>query len=392
MKKFISLLLAFPFYTVLSQETKACKCFQLEKLKDSMNLYSTNSFRLLPEEEVLVPPANYVSVEFINSKTKPKKGNSIEKTDHSETVAGIPRNLIIKQGELNGSKAILYADEKYDFRSYYIRLSRDNGKTWKNYFTGLIVNHNYFFKLHSQYALWKDDEHLQIETDVRRMTKPIMLPDSYPVYEIVKDNVLLTLDLNEITKDSDGDGINDIEEIKMLFTNPYSNDTDEDGINDFEDKNPRYKNPDNDFTKLWEGVLYGYYEFVQKADPINEEFNINLTTFKEDIKKQREDVPTKRLDFINSLRRKIIVTDDENLRRIEPFDEKIIFMSSKEYIAYKTFTHSYNSDIFYSKMFHCDELKDTYILLVNSNTTGYTYLIKRTSDGWNVQIIDHWIA
>lgn len=392
MKKFITLLLGLPFCTVLSQETKACKCFQLEKLRDSIHSHSGNSFRLLSEEEVLALPADYVSLEFINLKTKSKKENSVKKTDHSKTIADVPRNLIIRQGELKGSKAILYADERYDFRSYYVKISRDNGKTWRNYFTGLIMDHNYFFKPDSQYPLWKDGERLQIETDVRRMTKPTMLPDSYPVYETVKDNALLTLDLNEITKDSDGDGINDIEEIKMLFTNPYSKDTDEDGINDFEDKNPRFKTPDNDFTKLWEGILYGYYEFAQKSDPIHEEFTINLATFEEDMKKQREDLPTKRRDFMNSLRHKVIVTDDENLRRIVPLDEKIIFMSSKEYAAYKAFTHSHDTDIFYSKMFRCDELKDTYVLLVNSNTTGYTYLIKRTSDGWNVKIVDHWIA
>lgn len=392
MKKNITLLLTLAFCVVFAQQTKVCKCFQLERIKDSIASHSVNKFFPISEEEALNPPYHFVSVEFINGQKSLEKKSHLKRPKLVKTVADIPSNLIIKQGELNDSKAILYADERFDFRSYYVRISKDNGKTWKNYFTGLIVNNNYFFTRNSQYPLWKDQDHLQIETDIRRMIKSAVLPDMQPVYETVKSNALITLDLNEITKDSDGDGINDIEEIKMLFTNPYSKDTDEDGINDSEDKNPRYRNPDNDFSKLWEGILYGYYEFIQKSDPVNEEFNINLTTFKEDMKKQREDLPSKRNNFMNSLRDKVIVTEDEYVRGIEPYDEKIIFMSLKEYSIYKTFTHSDWSDIFYSKMFQCDELPDTYVLLVNAETTGYTYLIKRTSSGWNIKVIDHWIA
>ncbi|MEJ5102801.1 hypothetical protein [Chryseobacterium sp. MYb328] len=57
------------------------------------------------------------------------------------------------------------------------------------------------------------------------MTKHLVYGET-PEYTVVKNNALLTLDLAEILKDSDGDGINDIEETQKLFTNPYSKDTD----------------------------------------------------------------------------------------------------------------------------------------------------------------------
>lgn len=409
MKKIITLLLLFPFYVLFSQQTDGCKCVQFEKLKDSLS-HSQIFFRPVKKEEALTPPFKYISVKYIKEnaqseniidpikqRTKDLPYDSFDarytimQEEFAKKVNDIPVPLIIKTGQLNGTTAILYTTDSFLSNDYYLRISKDNGKTWKNYFTGLAVNQHYFLKSNSRYPLWKDDNHLQIEADIKRMTQHSVYGVS-PEYATVKDNALLTLDLAEILKDSDGDGINDIEETRKLFTNPYSKDTDGDGIGDAEDNNPKYKTPENDFTKLLQGIMYGNYDIEVHQNPFHEEFFIPLATFKVDLKKQREDLPERKKDFMTSLNYKVIVTDDENLKGIEPIDEKIIFLTSKEYAEYRKFNYMNNFKAYYSKVFRCDKEKDTYIFMIDTPTTGLTYLIKKTPEGWNVNIIGHWMA
>lgn len=409
MKKILTPLLLFPFHLFFPQKTKACKCVQFEKLKDSLS-QSSSSFRTVTEEEALIPPFKYVSVQYI--KEAAKKENiidpveermrnipfdsideryTIRQEEFSKKIGNVPIPLIVKTGEFKGTMAFLYTTDSFLSKDYYLRISKDNGKTWRNYFTGLIVNHHYFLKSNSRYPLWKDENHLQIEADITRMTKYLVYGGT-PEYAVVKNNALLIFDLAEILKDSDGDGINDIEETRKLFTNPYLKDTDGDDINDAEDNNPRYKTSENDFTKLLQGIMYGNYNFVQDKDPYHEEFFIPLTNFNEDLKTQREELPKRKNDFIASLDDKVIVTDDENLKGLEPIDEKIIFLNSKEFAEYNKLNNMNKFKPYYSKVFKCDEKKDTYIFMIEGITTGIIYLIKRTPEGWNVEIISHWMA
>lgn len=365
---------------------------------------------MITEEEVLTPPFKYISVKYIKGnvksdniidpveqRTKNLPQDSIDsryaikQEEFAKKTNDIPIPLVIKTGQLNGTMAILYTTDSFQSREYYLRISKDNGKTWKNYFTGLTVNHPYFLKSNSGYPLWKDENHIQIEADITRMSKsPIY--GSPSEFNLIKNNALLTLDLTEVLKDSDNDGINDIEETRKLFTNPYSNDTDGDGIVDAEDNNPKYETPENDFTKLLQGILYGNYDFVKDNDPYHEEFFIPLATFKEDLKAQREELPKRKNDFIHSLDYKVIVTDNEHLKGLEPMNEKIIFMTSKEFAEFRKLNYANNFNPYYSKIFPCDREKDTYIFMIEGITTGITYLIKRNPKGWNVEIISHWIA
>ncbi|WP_160137538.1 hypothetical protein [Chryseobacterium sp. c4a] len=409
MKKFLTPLLLVPFHLLFSQKTKACKCTPFEKLKDSLAQSST-FFRTVTEAQALLPPFKYTSVKYIKKAAQSKniidpvyqrtKGQplgdidtlyAIRKEEFSKKINDIPIPLIIKKEKFNGTTAILYTTDSFLSKDYYLRVSKDNGKSWQNYFTGLVANDPYFFKSNSRYPLWKDQNHIQVEADITRITK-LPVYGITPDYILVKNNALLTLDLSEILKDSDGDGINDIEETRKLFTNPYLKDTDGDGIDDAEDSNPKYKTHENDFTKLLQGILYGNYDFLKDDDPYHEEFFIPLATFKEDLKAQRDELPQRKKDFVYSLDYKIIVTDDENLKGIEPIDEKIIFLTSKEFAEYRNFSYMNSMNPYYSKIFPCDQEKDTYIFMIEGITTGITYLIKKTSKGWNVEIISEWIA
>lgn len=114
--------------------------------------------------------------------------------------------------------------------------------------------------------------------DVQRLSRIPMLPK----YDIIKDGISFTINLDDIRKDSDKDGFNDLFE-NFIGLNPNSADTDGDGISDFKDHNPKYKSENSKFTSMYELVVdlpaknqqYSFTEvltnceYFQKINPKN---------------------------------------------------------------------------------------------------------------------------
>jgi hypothetical protein len=425
LKKYILVVFLSAFSFSKAQEINACKCDLLKKSEDSLNTYySNNHFKPSTKKETLKPHFNFISIKYLKKYSKSqdiidsvqmkinneiskipsdttyisyKISDSIDRIEYSKKYGDIPRPVIIKTGEFNGTKAILYRTRSYYNPKYYLRISNNNGRSWKNYYTGIEGYQKYFFKSNSQYPLWKDKDNIQIEADIVRMIQQPSFPSSpVPEYETIKNNALITLNLTEILKDSDDDGINDMEENLIYFTNPLSKDTDNDGINDFEDENPRYKNIDNDFTRLIEAILFGNYEFTESSDPQIDEFIIKLNTVYEDISKQRKQGESfskpREKSFLDLLNYKVVTTDDENIRKINTYGEKIIFLTSKELIKHSKYNYNIIPYPNYSRILKCDDKKDTYILTFDGLVRGETYLMTKTSEGWIVRIINRWIT
>ncbi len=424
MKKFLFILVFSVFGYSTAQRIETCKCDILKKSEDSLHIsYSKNRFRSITKTKALKPPFKFISIKYLKnyaksqdivdsvemkirkeiSKIAPdtildnsyKIRDSIESTEYSKTYGDIPRPVIIKTGELNGLSAILYRTKSFYSPRYYLRISADKGKTWKNYYTGITGYKNYLFKSNSQYPLWKDKDNIQIEANIVRMIEEPAFPSHpEPEYETIKNNALITLNLKEILKDSDQDGINDIEEKLIYFTNPLSKDTDNDGINDFEDENPRYKNEDNDFSKLVEAIKFGDYPMIKNSDPTIDEFFIDLKSVHEDIVRQRREwekfSKPREKSFLDKLDLNIITTDDENIRRMNTYGEKIIFLTSRQYTEF--LKNNYELALYpnYSTIYKCDDRDNTYILTFDCVVIGETYLIKRTPEGWLVRIVNQW--
>ncbi|MEJ5102802.1 hypothetical protein [Chryseobacterium sp. MYb328] len=79
--------------------------------------------------------------------------HAIMQEEFSKKINDIPIPLIIKKEKFKGTIAILYTTDSFLSKNYYIKISKDNGKTWQNYFTGLVANHYYFLKSNSKYPL-----------------------------------------------------------------------------------------------------------------------------------------------------------------------------------------------------------------------------------------------
>lgn len=129
--------------------------------------------------------------------------------------------------------------------------------------------------------------------DVQRLSRIPMLPK----YEVIKDGVSFTINLDDVRKDSDKDGFNDLFE-NFIGLDPNSADSDGDGIPDFKDHNPKYKSENSKFTSMYELVVdqpakneqYSFTEvltnceYFQKINPKNLKVLMYNTSEKEPIK------------------------------------------------------------------------------------------------------------
>lgn len=295
---------------------------------------------------------------------------------HKDKVGPIDKYDAIKYGNLKNYQAAIYIDNKFNdcFEDgYWIALSNDNGNKWKQYYTGLTVNKNYYFKLNSKIPLWKDSKTLQIEAAIakKKVDRVIML--SPEKFSTIKDSIAIELNITKITEDSDRDGLTDIVEDRMLL-NSHNPDTDGDGITDAKDKNPRFKSKKTAKSILYEVLMesYLYYE--------NDGYQIDLSK-----------LPSIKKNIFNKERRDLIsifVTEDKEVLGLELKNETLIVMSSKEYEKYKLkYPFSFTKRN-YSKMFRCDEEENVYLIQESSCSSGTTYLIKKNNKGWGVSYFE----
>ncbi|QOW10231.1 hypothetical protein Q73A0000_07560 [Kaistella flava (ex Peng et al. 2021)] len=142
-----------------------------------------------------------------------------------------------------------YALAKNKYGLWIIEKSNND---FKPYFLGLTQN----VYLPDFYG--KDQKFLQNNAfvmngtlvNIQRLSRVPMLPK----YEVIKDGVQFVINLDDIKKDSDKDGFNDLFE-NFIGLNPNSADTDGDGIADFLDSNPKYKSGTDKFTAMYETLV-----------------------------------------------------------------------------------------------------------------------------------------
>ncbi|MDF2930831.1 MAG: hypothetical protein K0R36_162 [Chryseobacterium sp.] len=119
------------------------------------------------------------------------------------------------------------------------------------YFLGLSFSHYYFNKIQGSPIV--QDRFLRLEGSLVKIVKVPGLP-GYDDYSALDDGKLFEIKLEDLIKDSDHDGFNDIFE-NSFGLNPNNKDTDGDGIHDFKDHNPLYKSEKNKFTSLYVNLI-----------------------------------------------------------------------------------------------------------------------------------------
>lgn len=136
---------------------------------------------------------------------------------------------------------------------YWLLKIQDNKPS--AYFLGISFSHYYINEVQEQPIV--KDGFLQFEGSLVKIVKVEGLP-GYDDYSAIEDGKLFKINLETLFKDSDNDGYNDIFE-KNFGLNEKNRDTDGDGIDDFNDLNPMFRSEKNKFTQLYEMLLPQYY-------------------------------------------------------------------------------------------------------------------------------------
>ncbi|MBP2615273.1 hypothetical protein [Chryseobacterium jejuense] len=135
---------------------------------------------------------------------------------------------------------------------YWLLKIQDNKPS--AYFLGLSFSHYYINKIQEQPMI--KDGFLQLEGSLVKIIKVGGLP-GYDDYSAIEDGKLFKINLKDLFKDSDNDGYNDIFE-KSFGLNENNRDTDGDGVDDFNDLNPMFRSENNKFVQLYEMLLPQY--------------------------------------------------------------------------------------------------------------------------------------
>jgi hypothetical protein len=143
------------------------------------------------------------------------------------------------------SVAAVALSEAYDLDTgisnggYWVLLSADGGSTWRRpLYTGLRANLPYTVRALSALPLMAGDR-LQVEVEVLAIEElsagKIPVPGGEP--RPARQGIYLDLPLAELERDTDGDGLTDLAEERLL-TDPRNRDTNGDGVGDGEDLTP----------------------------------------------------------------------------------------------------------------------------------------------------------
>lgn len=148
---------------------------------------------------------------------------------------------------------VLYALGSNTLGFWLMKIENDKPSA---YFLGLSFSHYYINKVQETPII--KDGFLQFEGSLVKIIKVPGLP-GYDDYSAMEDGKLFRIKLDDLMKDSDQDGYNDIFE-ETFALNPNNKDTDGDGINDFEDMNPLFTSEKNKFSELYASLLPSYSE------------------------------------------------------------------------------------------------------------------------------------
>ena len=296
--------------------------------------------------------------------------------------ASINKHSILKQEKKRNIEAFIYESGEFENMFFgepgiWVAYSNDNGETWSYYYTGIVQRQPLFVKWYSSYPLINEQGDLQIEACLLRQTSLFIHPGPGPSYQLAKDGLLLTLDLETLRKDSDGDGLTDIVEAKFR-TDPKNADTDGDGVPDNLDLNPRFASQRTDKSVIYEAVL--------------NEVQIPFWSEKEEETILPIDATPETHYAVDTTETILIVTDDPALQNIQPKSYRVIVLTTEEYENNPRYFENDLNDISFTPLFKVDGKKDTYLFSFNFNTWGASYWVKKTDKGWIIVMTSQWIS
>ena len=288
-----------------------------------------------------------------------------------QSIGGIDRYRILKYEKQDRREAFVYEDSKYVRKfsaepELWVAYSPDGGESWEYYYTGIVQRQPIFVKWYSKLPLFNAEGDLQIEACLLRQMSSYILPFGSPGFNVQKDGLLLTLDLETLRKDSDGDGLTDIVEARFR-TDPDKADTDGDGIPDNLDLNPRFALPRTEKTVIMEAVIEDYI------------LNIHTDTLSD----LQIPEPNYASDTTETV---LIVSNSPDVQSIQPKLHRIIILTEEEYEFLK---EPFDEDLpktTITPLFKVDDIPDAFVFHIDYGMSGKNYVVVRINKGWVLKV------
>ena len=281
-----------------------------------------------------------------------------------ELASKVGNKQIVKYGKKGSVEAIVYKRYEYSFASEVcidVAYSDNGGESWSFYYTGITHCQPLCVKSQTPTPLFNEQGDLQLEACLLRQISQPTLGHPFD-YELVKDGLLLTIDLDVLRKDSDGDGLMDIMETWYL-TDPFDVDSDGDGIADGLDMNPRRSGLRSDKTAIFEYL-------------INNEYSDSILTIAPEVCYASE-----------ATRAVMIVTDNADIYAVQPKNDRLIVLSTEEYENMGKYYQPMR-EIIVSPLFKVDEEEDCYLVSIVNNYGSREYLVTKIDNGWKMQVVE----
>lgn len=218
-----------------------------EKAPDPVQDRDTTTLRRLLEEPRQVPFTEHPLPAGIHPGSNGEEASALTRQILSRT--GFPNYFEPVRAEMNGQEVVVIGTSQdldpvgeVSPGGYWVARSQDGGKTWAPpRYTGLQVYRPYVMKFDSSLPMITGD-HLRIEVSVKELDdQSITFPPLGLQVKRSVEGLFLDFPWSELEKDSDGDGLTDLMEEKLL-TDPYNSDTDGDGLPDRYDPMPQVNN------------------------------------------------------------------------------------------------------------------------------------------------------
>lgn len=204
---------------------------------------SNNAARALPVADKETLPLPFAEHILPSNMRTPRKDENEPQPAWPASMTPLPHGFSPVRIETDGNDIVVISmsfnldptADVYD-RAYWLHLSQDGGKSWnKPLFTGLSANVPYVVTATSHLPMRNGNE-LRIEVRIREFGNPHAAGGPY-IEVRQADGFYLDVPLDLLSKDSDGDGLTDVEE-RSLLLDPGNRDGDGDGIPDGDDMAP----------------------------------------------------------------------------------------------------------------------------------------------------------
>ncbi len=306
---------------------------------------------------------------YVGYEIQIEKENKIRHKMFFNLIGNVSKLFILRYDSINEKRIILYKNNQLEDygTGYWISISNNGGKSWKDYYTGL--NEDYFFiKPKSTVPFIIDKSNIQVEG---ALIYPVgdRFTYGYTNFSVKEDGILLKINIDKVTLDSDNDGLSDILENKLM-TNNLSGDSDNDGVPDSSDCNPRFKNIDNKYSLLYKFLLEPW---LRKDSCFISYYDTSYLT-------------PKNYDENEKIKKTyLIVTSDKRLKHIARLWNRYIFVTPREYDRYKLKFVVGLKEFDVSPLFKIDKLPDFYKIHLSSGNWQQNVVIGETQNGWIIK-------